>query len=164
MMRYAAYGSNLHPVRLRERVPSARLLGTGVVRDFSLRFHKRGADGSAKCNITSSSGEIHVAVYEIATAHKEELDRIEGVGSGYEVERITVPKVGHCFTYVASESHIDDHLRPFTWYRELVLVGCRHLGFPADYVREIGTIRALRDSDAERHARHMSIVRRAESA
>ena len=37
-MLYAAYGSNLHPVRLRERVPSAELLGTGVLEGRELRF------------------------------------------------------------------------------------------------------------------------------
>ena len=41
-MLYAAYGSNLHPVRLSARVRAARLLGAGSVTGWELRFNKRG--------------------------------------------------------------------------------------------------------------------------
>ena len=47
---YFAYGSNLHPERLRERVPSAESLGVARLEAHVLRFHKRGRDGSGKCD------------------------------------------------------------------------------------------------------------------
>ena len=52
LLYYLAYGSNLHPVRLTERVPSARFLGLTSLFGYQLRFHKRHEpDGSGKCNM-----------------------------------------------------------------------------------------------------------------
>lgn len=82
-MYYAAYGSNLHPLRLRERVASARLIGTHFLADWSLRFHKRSRDKSAKCNIDAGGSGIYVAVSDISVADMRTLDGIEGLGSGY---------------------------------------------------------------------------------
>lgn len=57
---YFAYGSNLHPRWLRNRVHSAEELNTVYLQNRKLHFHKRSSDRSAKCNIvkTDSSGDI----------------------------------------------------------------------------------------------------------
>lgn len=64
-MRYFAYGSNLCVRRLRRRVPSARALGPARLDGWTLRWHKRGEDGSGKCSIArpdagSSAGRRRV--------------------------------------------------------------------------------------------------------
>lgn len=161
-MRYAAYGSNLHPLRLRERTPSAVLLGSEVLAGFALEFVKRGRDGSGKCTIVSDpASRVHVAVYEIDDREKPDLDRAEGLGAGYALEVLELAGFGRCHTYVGQARHLDRSLRPYTWYQSLVLVGCEALGFPGDYVERIRSVAAVRDPDPERHARHMEIVRRA---
>ena len=50
---YFAYGSNLHPKRLKDpkRAPSAELVTTGTVTGYCLKWHKESSDGSSKCNI-----------------------------------------------------------------------------------------------------------------
>lgn len=164
-MRYAAYGSNLHPLRLRERTPSAVLQGTAALAGFDLEFAKRGRDGSGKCTIREAAGSrVLVAVYELDEADRPALDRAEGRGAGYTLERVEVEQFGACLTYVAQESHRDVALRPYGWYRELVLVGAEALAFPADYLARIRAVEVLRDPDAERHARHMALVDRARRA
>jgi len=70
-MLYAAYGSNLHPDRLKQRVPSARLCGPSVVEGWGLRFHKRGQDESSKCDMISSSEMLYLAVYEFNPAENQ---------------------------------------------------------------------------------------------
>lgn len=160
-MRYAAYGSNLHPLRLRARTPSATLLGTSVIGDRALRFHKRGVDGSGKCNVVPTDGEVHVGIYEIAAEEKPQLDAVEG--AGYRAQTIDVAGFGECFIYVANDSHIDDALSPYSWYRALVLMGCEYLAFPKSYVDRVSSIEAHRDPDFERHTKHMAIVREARS-
>jgi hypothetical protein len=45
---YFAYGSNLHPLRLQERVPSAALLGWTHLHGWELRFDKRGRTDGQK--------------------------------------------------------------------------------------------------------------------
>ena len=125
MIRYAAYGSNLHPIRLTDRIPSTRLLGTSFVPGWSLKFHKRSKDGSGKCNILQPGDGVHIAVYEMRKAEKQELDEIEGLGKGYEDASIVVPEFGRCSTYLGSASHVCNDLAPFDWYKEMVLLGCR---------------------------------------
>ncbi len=157
-VRYAAYGSNLHPQRLSRRVASAQLLGTAFLPDWSLLFHKRSVDASGKCSIQRGSIGVHFAVYDISRADKRILDAIEGVGSGYELIKLELPEYGESFSYTASNSHIDDGLQPYDWYRALVLAGARTLDFPVDYVAGIAATRARRDPDAGRHQAMWDLV------
>lgn len=155
---YAAYGSNLHPQRLKARTSSAELLDTACLRDWSLRFHKRSVDQSGKCSIEMGSSGVHFAVYEMSAADKRRLDGIEGVGKGYSAATIDVPGFGRCATYVAAESHVDDALAPYDWYRELVLLGCRHLALPDDYIARIEQVAVRPDPEPQRHARSWRLV------
>ena len=72
-----------------------------------------------------------------------------------------MPEFGECFTYVARASYIDDDLRPYSWYKELVLVGCEALCLPIDYITMIHEIAAIDDPDKARHAINMQIVEQA---
>jgi len=92
-MLYAAYGSNLHPVRLRKRVPSAELMGFAVVANWELRFHKRGSDGSGKCNIAAAAGDsVCFAIFKIEPLERSLLDKVEGLGHGYDEPTLAIPE------------------------------------------------------------------------
>ena len=160
MIRYAAYGSNLHPVRLAERIPAARLLGTGYVRGWSLHFHKRSEDGSGKCNITTPGDGVYVAIYEMHESDKRKLDEIEGVGTGYRDATIHIPEFGHCHTYLGSSSYLCNDLAPYDWYKEMVLLGCRKLVFPDSYTSLVDAVSASRDPDETRSQRQWQTVER----
>ena len=155
---YAAYGSNLHPRRLRERIRSAALRGTSFLHNYTLQFHKRGQDDSAKCGISECGQGLHVAVYEIDDADRKALDAIEGVGKGYDVDQISVPGFGKCFTYVAARTHIDECLQPFDWYREMVLLGCLRHAFPAPYCERIAALPVIEDPEPARRERNWRTV------
>ncbi|MGI9235680.1 MAG: gamma-glutamylcyclotransferase family protein [Woeseiaceae bacterium] len=157
-MRYVAYGSNLHPLRLRERISSARLVTTSFLHNWSLHFHKRSNDGSGKCNILSGGSGVHVAIFEISLEDKLALDKIEGLGSGYSNILLNLPEIGDCVSYIAEESYIDDSLVPYDWYKELVLIGARTHGFPADYLNRINSLPAHQDPDRYRRARGWNTV------
>ncbi len=159
-MKYAAYGSNLHPLRLQRRTGVATLLATAAIDNMAIRFHKRGnTDGSGKCNIIEQAdASIHVAVFEIPRDGIEKLDVAEGVGSGYEKAMIAVPGFGECLTYIAQATHIDESLKPFEWYKDLVLAGCRFHQFPRHYIEAIEMQEAVADPDPERHAIHTQLL------
>lgn len=160
-VRYAAYGSNLHPLRLAARIGSAKLLGKSRVAGWSLKFHKRSDyDGSGKCNIVESDDGIFVAAYEIAANDRSVLDRIEGLGIGYGRTTIRVPGFGECFTYVALRSHLCDTLQPYDWYKAMVVLGCGALGMPLDYIERIGAIDAVDDPDEARSTEQWKVVER----
>ena len=159
--RYAAYGSNLHPERLRKRAPSATLIGTSFLQGYSLRFHKRSdVDGSGKCSILAGGNGVHVAVFDIEKPEKEKLDRIEGVGTGYKNREIQLDGFGPCVTYVAIQACVDDSLVPMDWYKEYVLQGARFNGFPAEYISYVEQIKAVPDFDTARSDREWQSIRR----
>lgn len=159
-MRYAAYGSNLHPVRLKERIPCAEFIGTGFVPDWNLHFHKRSQDGSGKCNIVPGGTGVYVAVYEITHQGKQQLDAIEGIGIGYVDAIIDVPQYRQCCTYLAHESYIDEALQPYDWYRDLVLYGCRKHRFPTGYKSRVAQQAATDDPDSDRRISNRELLAR----
>ena len=158
-LRYAAYGSNLHPRRLSLRIASARLLGTAFLEDWSLHFHKRSQDGSAKCTIREGGNGVHVAVFQLSRSDKAELDKIEGVGDGYSELLLDVPGFGACHSYIAADTHTDTALQPYDWYKELVLAGARLHGFPGDYIAQIEHTLICEDQDIRRRHAMREVVR-----
>ncbi len=162
-MNYFAYGSNMSLARLRQRVPSVQRLGTALLRHHDLRFHKQGRDGSGKCDAFFTgrlSDAIHGVLYHIEPEGKAVLDRIEGLGAGYDEKRIELVHEGgalEAVTYVAT--HIGNDLQPFEWYLEHVLVGAREAQLPGHYVDELARTAAASDPDPLRHHREMAIHR-----
>lgn len=157
--RYAAYGSNLHPLRLVRRTPSARYLGAAYSGDWNMRFHKRSdLDGSGKCTLTRGGDGAHFAVYEIAQSEKRLLDAIEGLGTGYDELTIDLAGFGKCQTYIARQHVIDDSLAPMDWYKELVLLGCRANEFPGRYQRRIEAISSIIDPDGVRRRTQWQLI------
>ena len=69
-----------------------------------------------------------------------------------------MPGFGRCATYVAAESHIDETLEPYDWYREIVLLGCRKLALPRDYLARIEGVSARRDPEPHRHAENWHLI------
>jgi hypothetical protein len=157
--RYAAYGSNLHPDRLRKRVSSAVLRGTCFLPAFDLRFHKVGrTDGSGKCDIVPGSGGVFVAVFDIAVSERSILDDIEGLGAGYNHKRIRAGEHGVCWTYIADPGAVDHSLRPLDWYKEYVIRGAHFHGFPDDYLSYLQSVSADVDTHKPRAEREWKVV------
>ena len=93
------------------------------------------------------------------------LDGFEGVGNGYETQSLNVSydaKEYACFTYLAQASHIDESLRPFHWYKEVVSVGARYLGFPQWYLALIDGHGSMQDWDQGRVDEHRELLVRME--
>ena len=164
MIRYFAYGSNLHPVRLKERVSSARLMGASELQGYRLVFHKKGTDGSGKCSLLktgSATESVHGALYELDVAHKPALDQFESRGSGYMDSLIRLSHEGrqyNCFTYFAQQSHIDESLKPYHWYKSLVLLGAQYLRFPDSYVSRVERIDSVEDPNRERRNANRELI------
>jgi hypothetical protein len=157
LMKYFAYGSNLHPARLQERIGDCTLQGIALLEQAELRFHKVGIDASGKCDILlqqETASGVWGVVYEITAAQKLELDRYESLGQGYQIRELDV--LTHqgeslsVFTYQAMTEFIDPGLQPFDWYHELVLQGARFHGFPAEYLERLQEIELLTDTDTAR--------------
>lgn len=159
---YFAYGSNMLTRRLRERTPSARVIGAATLAGFELRWHKVSKDGSAKCDIVRSVAAgacVHGVLFEIALHDKPALDLAEGIGMGYREERVQVDGThGAVEAWTYRATNIDPLALPYTWYKAIVVAGAREHGLPAGYVDALDAVRTKVDPRPERTAQNMQMV------
>ena len=154
LLHYFAYGSNLYLPRMQARVPSARPLALARVDGYELHFHKRGADGSGKCNIVLTGDgrqTVHGCIYTMRAAERAQLDAVEIPDyRPIEIEVASAEGPIRAFTYQAPLEHTAERLRPFDWYLALVVVGASQHGLPEHYVRRLAQVETLPDPDFER--------------
>ncbi|MCP4406222.1 MAG: gamma-glutamylcyclotransferase [Gammaproteobacteria bacterium] len=161
-MIYFSYGSNMSIKRLQARAPSARFITVATLSRHKLKFHKAGKDGSAKCDAAESDhadSAIIGVVFDISQAEKSKLDRIEGLGYGYDekVVLLTSPEseVLEATAYYAT--NIDSSLRPYHWYKEHVVRGAKENCFPEHYIQAIARMDSVTDPEPGRHETEMAI-------
>ncbi|ABA59165.1 hypothetical protein Noc_2712 [Nitrosococcus oceani ATCC 19707] len=164
LLYYFAYGSNMAVERLRARVPSARRIVTARLMGYALRFHKKGMDGSGKCDVVSTGNPadcVHGIVFEIATAEKPALDRVEGPRYIQQNVQLALADGNwvDAFLYVVADKRrfTDAAMKPFCWYKYHVLYGARSNGLPGDYIARIEAELEQPDGDDQRRAHEMRI-------
>jgi hypothetical protein len=166
MMRlfYFAYGSNLCLPRLRARVPSCQVVTTAALPEHALRFHKRGRDGSAKCDAYRTGSPLDRVlgvVYSLLETERPALDAAEDLGRGYDASWVEVQSdqgALQVMTYCARAEMIEARLQPFDWYHAFVVRGARQRGFPDDYIRQIEAVCYQPDPDRTRQAANRALL------
>jgi gamma-glutamylcyclotransferase (GGCT)/AIG2-like uncharacterized protein YtfP len=161
ILHYFAYGSNLHPLRLKQRIASAQLVGTATIPGYELCFAKRGQDDSGKGHIkpVTHLSVVHGVVYQMAAEHKTDLDHFEGPGyttTSFEVE--IYRETYACYAYVGVSSHLDENLQPFHWYKSLIILGAEFHDFPASYIRNIQQTPSIPDLDWHRNRKNERLI------
>lgn len=158
-----AYGSNMSIRRLQARVPESRFLTVGWLQRHRLLFHKRSReDQSAKCDAFHTGDPddwVLGVVYDIPDREKPVLDRIEGLGNGYD-EALIRPQTTNgepleARMYAATD--VASALVPYSWYRAHVLIGARENAFPDDYVERLLQTPVQHDPDSARHQHELAI-------
>lgn len=161
-MKYFAYGSNMSLARLKQRTPSAKRCGSFKLLAHSLRFHKVGQDKSGKCDAfytANQSDYVLGALFEIDEVDKAHLDKAEGLGFGYDEKHVTVldsqNQVISAFLYIAT--HIDAEIKPYSWYKNHVLIGAHESNLPKEYIEQIKFVKSFEDLDKNRNALQRAI-------
>ena len=150
------------PRRIEMRLGSCEAVGAASLGGYSLRFHKRGGDGSGKCDAFHTGDQADMlfgVVYSLSRYQREKLDDFEGPGyTSLDVSVRTPFGILTAYTYVAREEHVEDGLQPFSWYKSIVVAGARVHGLPVRYIERLAATGAVSDPDLERHAHHQAIV------
>lgn len=164
MMWYFAYGSNLCRSWLRSRTPSASVYQKAILPGHRLYFHKVSSnDNSGKCNAFYTGEQadyVYGVIYHIQQDEIELLDAAEGLGTSYQKEHLKVTlastnEVQKVTTYLAVASTIDNTIRPFYWYKRLVLVGAINHNFPEQYITRIKNVETTRDTNQARREKNL---------
>ena len=169
---YFAYGSNMSKRRLRKRVPSAKVIGTGILNNHCLTFHKRSADASGKCTIEcSTSDKVYGVLFQIEKKEEKCLDKAEGACGNGSYTKVTRDieiwnskcskyKCGETIcvkTYQARPESMDRKLKPYSWYKQHVLVGAIEQKLPPCYIDYLIRVDADKDCCKKREACELAI-------
>ena len=133
---YFAYGSNMLPERLLERIKKYHTAFPVIVSNHKFRYNKISKDGSAKANIEPDQGiNVYGVCFEVDEDDFEILNKFEG---GYDRRKITTStkegKESKAVTYISNS--INNTLMPSTEYKKLVLSGAKYWKLDGSYISE----------------------------
>lgn len=139
---YIAYGSNLNLRQMSFRCPTARLVGTGMLRGYRLLF--RGSRTGSYLTIEKNdSHQVPVAVWKVTELDERALDRYEGYPSFYRKEDMELDvrgiRTGHlrhrkAFVYIMDERRQPGI--PTVDYLRTCLDGYRSFRFDPGYLEK----------------------------
>ncbi|MGB1547365.1 MAG: gamma-glutamylcyclotransferase family protein [Alphaproteobacteria bacterium] len=161
---YFAYGSNMLTARLRARCPSAAPIGRAEAAGFTLAFNKQSQDDSGKAMLRRAGGAEergHGVLFEVDAAELASLDRIEGVGKGYEREDAFPVRLLDGGGIVRARTYrailTDEELKPYDWYLALVIAGAREHRLDEAHVAALRRTAFATDPQPARKARREAL-------
>ena len=87
---YIAYGSNLNVGQMKFRCPTARIIGTAIIKDYELLF--KGSKTGSYLTIEKKKGEeVPVVIWETQESDEQALDRYEGCPQFYYKKEMIIP-------------------------------------------------------------------------
>ena len=135
MKKYIAYGSNLNLKQMGMRCPTAKVLGTTMLKDYQLTF--RGV-----ATIEPKQGSVvPVAVWEIDERSERALDRYEGYPTFYRKEYIEVELNGEIVQAMVYIMNKGEPAYPSRHYYDVILQGYYDVGLKPAYLDD-----ALKDT------------------
>ena len=104
---YLAYGSNLNVHQMKYRCPTAKVVGTAVIKDYKL-LYKGSKTGSYLTIEKKKGGVVPVAVWEVTAADEHSLDAYEGCPNFYYKKNMKIRlsetgKMIDAFVYIMHE-------------------------------------------------------------
>ena len=160
-MLYFGYGSNMPKARIEDRLGPCKRLGAAFLPGWRLAFHKRSTDGSGKCDAVLTGRPDDRLWGALDRLTDDQMERLDGYEMGYDRRMVEVSfegGFGRATVYVARENRIDSRLRPYHWYKELVLAGARELNLPRDYIASIEAVTSCPDPCRARADRNRALL------
>ena len=139
---YLAYGSNLNVWQMALRCPTAKAVGTAVIKDYELLF--KGSKTGSYLTIEPKLGaEVPVAVWSVEPKDEFSLDRYEGYPTFYYKRELPVlvtpldggaPRELTAMVYIMDEKHT--FRMPSLYYYDVLYRGYRAFGFDLNLLRQ----------------------------
>lgn len=139
---YIAYGSNLNVNQMKRRCPTARVVGTGFIKDYELLF--KGSKTGGYLTIEKAEGKsLPVAIWKVTETDEQALDRYEGYPTFYYKADMEINIKGiktgknyqkQAFVYIMHEDR--EIGMPSKFYVMTCLEGYKTFGFSPKYLEE----------------------------
>lgn len=147
MSLYFAYGSNMDQNQMKERCPSAVLIGTATLADYRLAFTIFSPKRQCGCAdiIPSKGNTVYGLLYRLTDAEMKAMDDFEGHPTHYR--RITVRVNGSerevdAYSYEVVDKQEDLH--PSVHYLGLLQTAAARFSFPIGYQKFLGGFKTLK--------------------
>jgi len=143
MVYYFAYGSNMDENRINNRVGFYKIIGTGVLKNYTLVFNKISKDNPSKgyANIIPKDNcLVEGIIYEINSDGIKKLDKKEGFPSHYERKKMKILHDSEyiiCEVYIANKNMVNNNLKPTRDYLAHILEGKNY--FSKEYLDKLKT-------------------------
>ena len=146
-VKYFAYGSNMDIDRMKQRCPTAEVLGSAVLRDYALGFtvYSQGWDAGAADIIYEPGQEVWGVVYVLDTQDLDRLDHCEGCPDHYRRVPLPVEVDGteHPGVWVYEVVRKVSFVPPKCEYIELMRNAALRYGFPRRYLGSLSAVRCV---------------------
>ena len=157
--------------RILSRCPGTKKIGRASLAGYTLRFDKRGSDGSGKCTIHSTGNACEIVegvLFDVPQSRVCCLDRAEGEGTDYD-RRVVWVEISNAqllpaVTYIVKEAKIDQGAKPYDWYLDLVITGAVMHELPQIYIDALRKVQTWPDPDLKRPGRIESLKQLGKSA
>lgn len=139
---YFAYGSNLSPQRMLQRIGTIPLARVGILNGYELAFRRfTGGNETYATIIPQPDAVVHGVAYLCEHQAIRQLDRFEGVAEGcYRREYVDIltntGELLRCLVYVG-EATIEGDSRPADGYLRWILTGAEEHGLPSEIIQGI---------------------------
>lgn len=160
-MKIFAYGSNMSLKRLKKRISSASFFKIGKITGHLIKFHKTSKDGSGKTDCYQTNNSENVVwgvVFDINPNQKNDLDKFEGKGTGYEEKLVNILCDNESVTaYMYYATNAIEGLKPYDWYINHVIVGAKEHRLPEKYIEMLLKQESIIDSDEIRRKQEFDL-------
>lgn len=133
---YLAYGSNLNTAHMAVRCPTAKVIGSTVMKGYNLLF--RGYNGEAYATVEETpQGQVPVLIWELDDLAEARLDHYEGYPTLYRKEYLQVDldgKQGQAMVYIMNDGYPIG--MPERHYYESILEGYLTAGFDTEILED----------------------------
>ena len=127
---YIAYGSNLSESQMAYRCPTAKVVGTSILKDWRLLF-----DGPA--SIEKYEGyKVPILIWEIQPEDEKSLDRYEGYPSYYRKEMLDVEVNGKTINAMVYIMNTNKEHIPSQYYYNVLEQGYERFGFDKNILKQ----------------------------
>ena len=127
---YIAYGSNLSEEQMAMRCPTAKIVGTTILKDWRLLFN-------GPASIERKQGyQVPVLIWDIQPEDEKSLDRYEGYPSYYRKEMLKVKVKDQIIDAMVYIMNTDKESQPGEYYYNVLDNGYKRFGFNRNILRK----------------------------
>lgn len=76
-----------------------------------------------------------------------------------EIEITLNEKTYKVLLYIADEEFINENLKPYTWYKNLVIEGCIENNFPKDYITLLKNVPSKIENNEKRKQKWIELLK-----